>query len=535
MAVTDWKFPGTCANVDRDGKEAWSNPDNAKTSNDSRATCTIIGVTYNDWLRCTNFGFTTDDVPSGATIDGFEVKIERKASSANKIKDSALYLRDSIEQVGDNKATDTLWTTSDVEEIHGASDDDWNAGLSDADVRDSSFGIDFSAYCTIDWYSAQVDCVSIRVHYTEAVTVTPGTLNLTITEYIPVLKLGIIPPLLAHTLTSYAPVLKETLTPSTLSLTTTGYLPVLKEVTTPPTLSLTVTEYAPVLKEVTTPGVLALTTTGYAPVLKEVVTPSTLSLTLTSYTPVLKEVLTPQVLALTLTFHTPSISATARYFKHIVTLIPEHKYEATLGATRKLITMVYEYYNTGADSWDSIKTTTWDAQTFTPLVAHKIKSIKLKLSRAVAESPETVTVGIRATDENGHPTGDDLCSGTIDGNGLNSTLPILDNSEWYTITLGAGYNLVADTKYAIVVRAPDSIGAGNIVWLTDSSSPTYTRGNNEWSDDSGESWTTYTDYDMMFEEWGGTPRNIKVSLEASHKYEVKMEAIHKYEAKMEAK
>lgn len=157
---------------------------------------------------------------------------------------------------------------------------------------------------------------------------------------------------------------------------------------------------------------------------------------------------------------------------------------------------LYEYYNTGDDTSQSFYSVNWAAQTFTPATAHKITSVKLKLFRG--GSPGTVTVSIRATDENGHPNGEDLCSGTIDGNTLTTDI----DGEWYEITLGDGYNLDADTKYAIVVRAPDG-SIGNIVsWRFDSTSPTYAGGNFEYSVNSGSSWTSYTDYDFMFEDWG---------------------------------
>ena len=78
-----------------------------------------------------------------------------------------------------------------------------------------------------------------------------------------------------------------TVTPTTLSLTLTEYVPVLKEVTTPTTLSLTLTEYIPpiIIGTIVTPGTLSLTLTKYIPILKEVTTPSTLNLTVTGYIP----------------------------------------------------------------------------------------------------------------------------------------------------------------------------------------------------------------------------------------------------------
>lgn len=174
MAVTGWKTPGTVVNIDRGGKTAWANPDNAKASDDAYASQQIPKSDYTDWLRCTNFGFTTGDVPSGAIVVGIEVKLERKAAVAGLNRDSAVYLRDSTGQVGDNKATVTLWPNSDAEETHGAFDDDWNAGLSNGDIRASTFGVDISAENTNAWLGvwAYIDCVSIRVYYSLAPEVT---------------------------------------------------------------------------------------------------------------------------------------------------------------------------------------------------------------------------------------------------------------------------------------------------------------------------------------------------------------------------
>jgi len=169
------------------------------------------------------------------------------------------------------------------------------------------------------------------------------------------------------------------------------------------------------------------------------------------------------------------------------------------------VSTLYEYYNTGDDSTKVIYGATWGAQTFTPATAHKITSVKLKLCRY--GSPGTITVGIRATDGSGHPTGSDLCSGTTDGN----TLPVTPSNEWREITLGAGYNLSASTKYAIVARAPGGDLTNQFKWYRDASSPTYANGNQEDSADSGSSWTSQTAADFMFEDWGEPAVTAKTS------------------------
>ncbi|MBA7585446.1 hypothetical protein ES708_27425 [subsurface metagenome] len=157
---------------------------------------------------------------------------------------------------------------------------------------------------------------------------------------------------------------------------------------------------------------------------------------------------------------------------------------------------LYEYYNTGDDNEWHAYGVIWEAQTFTPVVAHKITSVKLYLLRT--GSPGPVTVSIRATDGSGHPTGEDLCSGTTNGD----TLPDTENGKWREIALGDGYNLEADTKYAIVIRALEGDSSNRVWWRLDYSDPTYERGCNESSNNSGETWNSFPAYDLMFEEWG---------------------------------
>jgi len=188
-----------------------------------------------------------------------------------------------------------------------------------------------------------------------------------------------------------------------------------------------------------------------------------------------------------------------------------------LGLTAPLATPVlaapphlYEYYNTGGDAPAWIGGNVWAAQTFTPGTAHTITSVKLLLSKL--GNPGTVTVGIRATDVSGDPTGTDLCSGTTDS----STLLIGPNYQWREITLGSGYNLSAGTQYAIVVRAANNITLfRHLNWLQDISSPSYAGGRAETSTNGGSSWTSYINRDLMFEEWGdiapvADPQNLSV-------------------------
>ena len=158
----------------------------------------------------------------------------------------------------------------------------------------------------------------------------------------------------------------------------------------------------------------------------------------------------------------------------------------------------YEYYDTGDDDNRAVYENLWRAQTFTPSTAHTITSVKLLCYKDVLYGTVgTVTVSIRATSAN-LPTGNDLCSGTTDGD----TLTTNTAGEWREISLGAGYALSASTMYGIVIRAPDGTSAAELRVRVDETSPTYTGGTDAWSLNSGSSWIQVTGTDLMFEEWG---------------------------------
>jgi hypothetical protein len=165
MAVTDYKFAGTAANVDRDSKEAWINPDYAKADDTSSASCIAGKLTYSDWLLLTNFGFSSSDIPSGSTIDGIEFVIGRFSDTANDNYDSALYLYDDG-AVGSNLASATKWPISIEEATYGGATNMCGTSLTQADIVASTFGVCLSIYETSGG-KAFVDYIKIRVYYTE--------------------------------------------------------------------------------------------------------------------------------------------------------------------------------------------------------------------------------------------------------------------------------------------------------------------------------------------------------------------------------
>jgi hypothetical protein len=170
MAVTDWKATTLGANVSRDSSVAtWTTPTYIYTSDDSYAN-SLPKNGYTDWLRATTFGFTSGDIPNGSTIDGIEVKIEKHtAGTPGRLIDSALYLRKTGTQVGNNKASGDNWAATDTDVIYGGADDNWDAGLAQTDIVSEDFGVDFSFLNTTGTAErGYVDVISVRVYYTES-------------------------------------------------------------------------------------------------------------------------------------------------------------------------------------------------------------------------------------------------------------------------------------------------------------------------------------------------------------------------------
>lgn len=175
MAVTGWKFAGTGANDASVGDREWGNTGAIVSSDDDRANTSNSGPLRaanptTQILRGTNFGFSTSDIPDGSTIDGIEVGIERSKADAGECVDLLVSLRISSGQTGDNKAdTVTGWPTqlNESEATYGGSADDWNAGLSDSDIRTTDFGVDLRAQRQSGSSVPRVDAIRIRVYYTE--------------------------------------------------------------------------------------------------------------------------------------------------------------------------------------------------------------------------------------------------------------------------------------------------------------------------------------------------------------------------------
>jgi len=170
-------LPSIGTNVDRDGKNAWSNPNNIISDVSNKASCSIGASTYSDWITATGFAF---DIPVLATIKGIEIEAKVKGTSlfsTQYIKTDAIYLLDGDgNQAGDNKAgTDEYWS-----EVGGAPSyqnqptiltwggpsDTWGTGLTASGINSSNFGVRISARNTrFLQQTSEIYYIQVKVYY----------------------------------------------------------------------------------------------------------------------------------------------------------------------------------------------------------------------------------------------------------------------------------------------------------------------------------------------------------------------------------
>jgi len=175
VANTGYHIPGTIVEQDyAGGVRPWANESDAASSNNAYATSAgLRNPGISEWLKCTNFSM---GVPAGATIDGIIVRIERKASAGGANLDEIVQLVKGGSFVGNNKATATFYTTSDVVVYYGGASDKWGTTWSVAQVNASDFGIGFVTDMDSQT-TTYVDMINIIVYYTPAAVGTDMKIN----------------------------------------------------------------------------------------------------------------------------------------------------------------------------------------------------------------------------------------------------------------------------------------------------------------------------------------------------------------------
>lgn len=145
---------------------AWGSTDNVEASDGNYAIAEVDPEGWSQALVATNFGF---NIPSGASIDGIVVSVERnKLEELHTINDAEVNIVKGGVFGSENKASATEWTTTDEIATYGGVGNLWEESWTPADINASNFGfaLSVSANCLeCGFVTARIDHISITVHY----------------------------------------------------------------------------------------------------------------------------------------------------------------------------------------------------------------------------------------------------------------------------------------------------------------------------------------------------------------------------------
>lgn len=174
-ATTAWKFGASGKSVPS-GKfsaAAWSNPGNAVSDNGSGSN-NVTGFSApegTDYLLVYNFGLTSSDIPSGATITGVEVQVELQRANANIRLDGAIISKDAnagsptiheattlVNTTVSSTSMILIPATANAIEMFGQT-------LTPSDLTAATFGVGIWCTSLANLGQPQVDYIQVRVNY----------------------------------------------------------------------------------------------------------------------------------------------------------------------------------------------------------------------------------------------------------------------------------------------------------------------------------------------------------------------------------
>ena len=167
----------------------WQNTSNASSQNDTytsllytdasnivqSAPLSISPADQTNFFVCKNLD---SNIPSGATIEGITVYIERYNSFTGDgtvtINDDAIYLtKNGTDTVGNNKSTGAAWASSDTDTYvsYGGVSDLWGTSWTASEINDDNFGVMIGPNIAYDSNSAEngsdvkIDHVYVEITY----------------------------------------------------------------------------------------------------------------------------------------------------------------------------------------------------------------------------------------------------------------------------------------------------------------------------------------------------------------------------------
>ncbi len=164
----------------------------------------------------------------------------------------------------------------------------------------------------------------------------------------------------------------------------------------------------------------------------------------------------------------------------------------------------FEYYDTSNDATNTVYAQFMVGQIFTVgttglNVGHYLNEVQIRIYRV--GSPGTVTLELYATSASHLPTGDALATTTVDGDDFTADT----GGEFETFVFTTPHQVLKSTEYALTIGALDGDGSNSIKIMKDETSPTYTGGSRINSTNTGSTWGTDSEADIMFRNYGTTP------------------------------
>ncbi len=147
----------------------------------------------------------------------------------------------------------------------------------------------------------------------------------------------------------------------------------------------------------------------------------------------------------------------------------------------------------------------WAGQSFTTALIYNLERVDFWIKKGPGANVGNIEVILYAVDGNGHPIiepgGNRLCNGVI------PNADISEDYSWVSCNLfilrtGGGltcFKLSAATKYCIVIHGNSLSVANPLIWACGGDGSGLPNGDQEWSINSGGTWTTDTTRDQLFQ------------------------------------
>ena len=151
------------------GGTDWNTPENALIE-DGASTSSFVGFGLSSILTDDLLAqeLAANPVPVDATIVGVEVRYVRQSTGAGGTLDSVIQLIKNGAAQGDNKSAGAAWNvTGDREDLFGGPLDMWGITLTPAEINAAVFGVKTVANGTIDFGTASINIIQMKIHYTQ--------------------------------------------------------------------------------------------------------------------------------------------------------------------------------------------------------------------------------------------------------------------------------------------------------------------------------------------------------------------------------